>query len=336
MYSVFSVENPLVDVIAHVDRAFLERRGKRPGAMHLIDEEESAGLLAVLPDCRSLPGGSAANTVRGVAWLARQAGRPGVGKGDGDAASAGRPVFNGAVGRDALGDYYADALAKAGVEASLVRSEARTGTSVILVTQDGERTMNTHLGACRLFRPEDLDLERLAHSRALYLTGYLWDTENQRQAAERAASFARSRGIRVAFDLADPWAVERYAERFRAWIPGNVDLLFANREELALLTLAECDGDCMEAARDLAPRVVMKVGAGGCWIGGSEGAPQRVAGEPARLLDTTGAGDAFAAGWLFGMLAGEDCVACARLANRLAAGIVEVEGCDYEALAPFR
>lgn len=326
-HSVFGVENPLVDIIARVDAAFLEARGKRPGTMHLIDEAESAALVAALerPQSgiaapRTLPGGSAANTLRGVAWLNR----------DGGLAA---PVYGGAVGRDSLGDGYLAALRAAGVEPVLVRREARTGTSIILVTPDGERTMNTNLGACRLFRAGDLDLERLARSRVVYLTGYLWDTENQREAAERAADFARSRGIPVAFDLADPWAVERYQERFRDWVPRSVDVLFANGKELALLTGAGCDEDCMDAARGLAPLVVMKVGAGGCWVGGRNmPRAELVPTAAVKPLDTTGAGDAFAGGWLHGQLSGRGPLECARAANRLAGGIVRVYGCDYEAV----
>jgi sugar/nucleoside kinase (ribokinase family) len=319
-HSVFSVENPLVDLIAHVDAPFLAARGKRPGTMHLIDEAESASLAASLAAPRVLPGGSAANTLRGVAWLNRDGMLP-------------PPVFGGAVGRDALGDGYREGLARAGVEPVLVRVEGRTGTSIILVTPDGERTMNTHLGACRQFRTTDLDLDRLARSRLLYLTGYLWDTENQREAAERAADFARSRGIPVAFDLADPWAVERYLERFRDWVPRSVDVLFANGKELALLTGAGCDEDCMGAARDLAPLVVMKVGAGGCWVGGRKSpTAERVPTSAVKPLDTTGAGDAFAGGWLYGQLSGRGPLECARVANRLAGGIVRVYGCDYEAV----
>ncbi len=319
-HSVFSVENPLVDLIAHVDAPFLAARGKRPGTMHLIDEAESASLAAALAAPRTLPGGSAANTLRGFAWLNRDGRLP-------------SPVFGGAVGRDALGDGYRADLARAGVEPALVRVEGRTGTSIILVTPDGERTMNTHLGACRRFRAADLDLDRLARSRLLYLTGYLWDTDNQREAAERAAEFARSRGIPVAFDLADPWAVERYQERFRDWVPRSVDVLFANGKELALLTGAGCDEDCMDAARGLAPLVVMKVGAGGCWVGG-RAAPraERVPTAAVKPLDTTGAGDAFAGGWLYGQLSGREPLECARAANDLAGRVVRVYGCDYEAV----
>jgi sugar/nucleoside kinase (ribokinase family) len=324
---VFSVENPLVDIIARVDAAFLEARGKRPGTMHLIDEAESAALVAALgaPGSgstapRTLPGGSAANTLRGVAWLNR------------DEALA-PPLYGGAVGRDALGDGYRTALRAAGVEPALVRTDARTGTSIILVTPDGERTMNTNLGACRRFRAGDLDLGRLARSRLLYLTGYLWDTDNQREAAEQAAAFARARGIPVAFDLADPWVVERYFERFRDWVPRSVDLLFANGKELALLTGAACDEDCMAAARAIAPVVVMKVGARGCWVGGRDAAtPELVPTQPVKPLDTTGAGDSFAAGWLYAALRGREPAACAKLANAVARGIVGVYGCDYEAV----
>jgi sugar/nucleoside kinase (ribokinase family) len=333
-HSVFSVENPLVDIIARVDAAFLAAQGKRPGTMHLIDEAESAALIAALElprggaaaprggtaAFRTLPGGSAANTLRGVAWLNRQHTLP-------------PPAFGGAVGRDALGEGYRSALATAGVEPVLVHTDARTGTSIILVTPDGERTMNTNLGACRRFRAGDLDLDRLARSRILYLTGYLWDTENQREAAEQAAAFARARGIPVAFDLADPWVVERYHERFREWVPRSVDLLFANGKELALLTGTSCDEDCMEAAKAVAPIVVMKVGARGCWVGGRD-APRTelVPTNAVKPLDTTGAGDSFAGGWLFGMLSGREPVACARLANAVARGIVGVYGCDYEAV----
>jgi sugar/nucleoside kinase (ribokinase family) len=326
-HSVFSVENPLVDFIARVDAAFLEARGKRPGTMHHIDEAQSAALVAALERPRSgfaaprmLPGGSAANTLRGVAWLNR----------DG---ALQPPLYGGAVGRDSLGDGYRAALQTAGVEPALVRAEARTGTSIILVTPVGERTMNTNLGACRLFRANDLDLDRLARSRLLYLTGYLWDTENQREAAEKAASFARAHGIPVAFDLADPWVVERYRDRFRDWVPRSADLVFANGKELALLTGTTCDEDCMAAARAIAPIVVMKVGARGCWVGGRDASPaELVPTEAVKPLDTTGAGDSFAGGWLYGMLRGREPVACARLANAVARGIVGVYGCDYEAV----
>ena len=334
MYSLYGVENPLMDVIAHVDYAFLERFEKSPGTMHLVEYEEVSRLLAEIRAFRTSPGGSAANTARGIAWLSGDEGHAlcdsVLGRHVRQAAPPLAPVFNGAIGRDPRGDEFASLIAGAGVHAALVRKDTPTGTSVILVTPDGERTMNTFLGACRDFQVEDLDLKRLAASRMLYLTGYLWDTENQRRAAERAAQFAREEGraISVAFDLADPFAVRRYAEKFRAWIPGRVDVLFGNRDELALLTGGSCDEDCVSDAAEFAPVVVLKMGERGCLVGW-DGRHEVVQGVPVKALDTTGAGDAFAAGFLYGRLQGESPVDCARLANAVAARIVSVEGCSY-------
>jgi len=334
VHSLYGVENPLMDVIAHVDYGFLERFGKAPGAMHLVEYGEVSRLLAEIGSFRTSPGGSAANTTRGIAWLAGGNGRALrdaiLGRPARPSVAPYAPVFNGAIGRDPRGDEFASRIAGAGVHAALVRKDTPTGTSVILVTPDGERTMNTFLGACRDFQVEDLDLERLAVSRMLYLTGYLWDTENQRRAAERAAKFARDDGreITVAFDLADSFAVRRYGEKFRAWIPGRVDVLFGNRDELSLLTGSSCDEDCVADAAGLAPIVVMKMGEKGCMVGW-EGRYETVPGVSVKVVDTTGAGDAFAAGFLHGRLEGASPLDCARLANALAARIVSVEGCSY-------
>jgi sugar/nucleoside kinase (ribokinase family) len=332
VYSLYGVENPLMDVIAHVDFGFLERFGKTAGTMHLVAYEEITRLLAEISSPRTSPGGSAANTARGIAWLSSGEGRE---LRDSVLGRSGRrpvspPAFNGAIGRDARGDEFSSLLTGAGVHAALVRKDTPTGTSVILVTPDGERTMNTFLGACRDFQVGDLDLESLAASRTLYLTGYMWDTENQRRAAEHAAGFAREQGreITVAFDLADPFAVRRYAEGFRSWIPGRVDVLFGNRDELALLTGASCDEDCVSDAAGLAPVVVMKRGEKGCLVGW-DGKFELVPGVAVEVVDTTGAGDAFAAGFLFGRMEGASPVDCARLANAVAARIVSVEGCRY-------
>jgi sugar/nucleoside kinase (ribokinase family) len=334
VYSLYGVENPLMDVIAHVDYPFLQRFGKTPGTMHLVEYEEVSRLLAEIRSPRTSPGGSAANTTRGMAWLSSVEGKAlaqaVLGRPLHQAVPAPAPVFNGAIGRDSRGDEFAAQIAEAGVRPALVRKDTPTGTSVILVTPDGERTMNTFLGACRDFQVGDLALADLAASRMLYLTGYLWDTDNQRAAAERAALFAReeNRSITIAFDLADPFAVRRYAEKFRKWIPGNVDVLFGNRDELALLTGSSCDEDCVSDAAKLAPIVVMKTGEKGCIVA-AEGRYEAVPGVRVNAVDTTGAGDAFAAGFLSGRLEGATPIECARLANAVAARVVSVEGCSY-------
>jgi sugar/nucleoside kinase (ribokinase family) len=317
MHSVYGVENPLMDIISHVDGGCLARLGKKPGTMNLVDCEEARRLRSGLSSFRMIPGGSCANTIRGIAWLGRGM-RP-------------KPVFNGSVGRDATGDAYVESIGAFGVHAAITRKDVETGVSVILVTPDGERTMNTYLGACREFGPGDLDADALSVSRLLHLTGYLWDTENQRRATQRAVEIARGRGATVSLDIADPFVVQRYRAEFLPFIPRYVDILFANREELSLLTGTTCDEDCVEAASSLARTVVMKTGAEGCILG-REGTIERVPGMRVKVRDTTGAGDAFAAGFLYGILEGFDFIRCADIANRLAASIVEVEGCDYLAL----
>jgi sugar/nucleoside kinase (ribokinase family) len=331
VYSLYGVENPLMDVVGHVDHAFLARLGKHPGTMHLVGYEELEALLREVPSPRKMPGGSAANAMRGIAWLASEDGRAlresVLGRTPlSDAALP--PAFSGAVGCDPMGDEFEQQMQSAGVRVALARKSSPTGTSVILVTPDGERTMNTFLGACREFQAADLDPELLSGSRMVYLTGYLWDTENQRLAAEAATSSARKRGIRIAFDLADPFAVRRYGPQFRSWIPGKVDILFGNRDELSILTGASCDEDCAAEAATLAPIVVMKVGAGGCLVAAG-GSVEQVPGVAVSVVDTTGAGDAFAAGFLFARLAGADPLTSARLANLLASRVVGMEGCCY-------
>jgi sugar/nucleoside kinase (ribokinase family) len=333
-FSVFGVENPLMDIIAHVDHGFLQRLRKQPGSMHLVDNVEIEALRRELPSARMMPGGSAANTVRGVAWLSSPAGHVVLRQfrelrlgGPADMP----PVFNGAVGRDSLGDTFVERITAAGVSPSIVRKSTPTGTSVILVTPDGERTMNTYLGACRDFGPQDLDLERLGRSQILYLTGYLWDTANQENAARMAVE-SRGEGTTravVAFDLADSFAVRRSGDAFRSWMPGHVDVLFGNRDEIAILTGASCDEDCVKEAGRFAPLIVMKIGERGCLLW-HEGKYEQVSGVPVQVVDTTGAGDAFAAGFLFGMLQGAEPVVCARLANVIASRIVGREGCSYD------
>jgi sugar/nucleoside kinase (ribokinase family) len=319
VFSVYGVENPLMDIIAHVDFSFLESLGKKPGTMNLVEYGEVERLLASVSPSKRIPGGSCANTIRGVAWMSRGKELP-------------PPVYNGSVGEDETGSAYIESIGNIGVSTAIVRKKTATGVSLILVTPDGERTMNTYLGACRDFQPEDLDLDRLARSRILHLTGYLWDTENQRKAAEKAVETAKSKGITVSFDLADPFAVQRYRQNFLPFIPEFVDVLFANREEMGLLTSTDCEEDCVAEALPLAPIVIMKNGAKGCYVCFSGRAVRVPTTAAKRVVDTTGAGDSFAAGYLFGMLRNLDPVECAGTANGLAGSIVGVEGCDYLAL----
>jgi fructokinase len=237
------------------------------------------------------------------------------------------------VGGDAEGRDFDRLLNGAGVRSFLVfKKEQPSGVSVILVSPDHERTMFTYLGACRLLDRADLPLDAVKRASYVYLTGYNWDTPNQEKAAKAAAEAVKSAGGKVCLDVADPFVAVRYGDSFRSWIPGNLDILFANRDELAALTAVKSgDEDILRAAAAYAPLVVMKTGGEGCAIL-EGGRIRRVAGETVQAIDTTAAGDSFAAGFLFGLLLGKDIELCGKLANRLASRMVTVEGCDYSRL----
>ncbi len=312
--------NPLMDVLSHIDEKVLKEVGAHPGSMNLVDFEQADSMLRRLRNesgpLHVLPGGSGANTARGYSWLNRDTRLP-------------PPVFFGAVGDDDMGKQYRKKLEEAGVKSGLVEKGERTGFSAIAVTPDGERTMFTHLGACRHFAPGDVDFSLIAEASALHLTGYMWDTENQRLVAQRAAETAARADTVVSLDLADPFVVTRYRELFIDWIPRRVDLLFGNRDEFALLCgTSESDEAILARAAEYAPLVVMKVGSRGAYVSGT-GGTELVPGYPVAVRDTTGAGDSFAGAFLYAYLQGETPAACARLGNRLAAAIVTVEGCDY-------
>jgi sugar/nucleoside kinase (ribokinase family) len=218
----------------------------------------------------------------------------------------------------------------------LARKHTPTGSSVIVVTPDSQRTMFTYLGACRDLDTRDVDLPRARAARVLHTTGYMWDTENQEEAARRAVAAARAGHSMVSFDVADPFVVRRSFDSLVDWIPGNVDVLFANDEELQALTGTRGQHeDVLRAAAAFAPTVAMKIGKRGCMVI-HEGTVISAEAYPAERVDTTGAGDAFAAGYLYGLLHGMGTAACAAIANAFAASIVSVDGCNYDALEGAR
>ena len=318
MYSVYAIENPLMDYIMHEGYGFLERFGARPGTMQLVEHGVFESILAASSGYSVVPGGSGANTARALSMLI------------GPDASMGRPCYSGGIGRDGAGREFITIMNGLGIATAMATKDESTGVSAIVVTPDHERTMFTRLGACRNFSPADLSMEFLDNSRYLYSTGYMWDTEPQKEALFAAVDRARAAGIPVCFDLADPFVVDRYHGDLRSWVTGRVDVLFANRQELARVT--ECDGTDFEIMREasrLAPVVVMKIGKGGC-LTQHKGRLAHAAGETVTCVDTTGAGDSFAAGFLYGLIAGKDIADCARLGNRIAARIVSVEGCRYD------
>ncbi len=320
MPEIYGIGNPLMDIVMNGTHADLDELGVDPGSMNLVDGVFQREVLGRGRAPVRLPGGSAANTMRGIAFLA-------------DDARTVTVRYGGAVGRDEIGTAFGQQLSELGIIPLLAQVDELTGTSAILVTPDYERTMFTHLGACRSFSAADVDDTELGRADWVYFTGYMWDTKNQEEAARHAVERAHRTGTKIAFDIADPFVVERYRDQLHDFLPGKIDLLFGNREELRRLT--GIDGEASEIARaalEIAPMVALKTGSDGCVLA-VEGSIVAVPAFDVETRDTTGAGDAFAGGFLFALLIGESPLAAAKLANRLAAGIVTVPGCHYEQLS---
>ena len=282
---VLCIGNAIVDVIADADDAFLAEQGLAKNAMRLIDQEEAVRLYGLMGPGREVSGGSAGNTAAGVAALGLKAG------------------FIGQVASDELGDIYRHDIEAQGVE-FLVEARGDVGAtarSLILVTPDAHRTMNTFLGAAQCLESSAIDRDRIAEAEILYLEGYLWDPEVPRRAMEAAMEAAHSAGRKVAFTLSDTFCVDRHRSGFwdLLW-DGKVDILFANEAE----AMAMAATDDVEQAKAVLSKavpllVVTKSEKGASAISGNARAD--IPAEPiGKLVDTTGAGDLFAAGFLAG------------------------------------
>lgn len=321
MPGIYGIGNPLMDIVMSGTYEDLARLGVSPGSMNLVENELQEKVLRSGRDPIRLPGGSAANTLRGITFLSTL-----------PAGSAIDIRYGGAVGADSMGDQFARGLTQMGIETRLAIVDAPTGSSAILVTPDFERTMFTHLGACRLFCSQDIDEDVLVESSWFYCTGYMWDTTEQEQAAKRAIDIARGNAVKVSFDIADPFVVERYRDQLVEYLPGQIDLLFGNEEELSRLTRSDgLPEEIARAARKFAPVVVLKIGERGCVVASDSGV-LHIEGFAVEARDTTGAGDAFAGGFLYALLSGGALAQAARLANRLAASVVTAQGCRYDIL----
>ncbi len=322
---VLAIGNAIVDVIADADDDFLDSHGMTKASMRLVDGDEAERIYAAMGPGRELSGGSAANTVAGLAALGL------------------RTAFVGQVGKDELGDIFAHDIRSLGVDfRTPPRADAGpTGTCLILVTPDAQRTMNTSLGAAQKLDSSAIDENAIANARIVYLEGYLWDPEEPRAAMEKAIRIARHAGTKVAFTLSDGFVVERHRADFLRLIDeGKIDILFANEQEFLHLSQST---DLLPAVRNFASKVPMLVvtrsehGALAC--SGEDHA--RVPAEPIeRLVDTTGAGDLFAAGFLAGQARGKSLEDSLRLGAIAAAEVIQHYGArpelDLAALAaPF-
>ncbi|MCH7862084.1 MAG: adenosine kinase, partial [Proteobacteria bacterium] len=289
-YDVVAIGNAIVDILAQAEDSFIEEIGVAKGSMQLIFSPEDAdALYAKMGPGREISGGSAANTVAGIAAL------------------GGRTAFIGQVADDQLGQVFAHDIRAAGVDfdTAVRPGQPATARCLIFVTPDGQRTMNTFLGASQFLPAAALDEALIANGAILYLEGYLWDPEEPRAAMRKAIEIARAAGRKVAFTLSDVFCISRHGDDFRKLIEdGMIDILFANENEL----LALCEREEFEAAVQhlhgkVPVLVVTRSEKGAIALVGDERV--EVPAEPiARLVDTTGAGDMFAAGFLHGQAQG--------------------------------
>ncbi|WP_169313536.1 adenosine kinase [Spirochaeta africana] len=309
-----------MDSIHQVSAGAIEDLGFEPGSMNLITAEQQGAIAAVGTPLRVTAGGSCANTLRGAACLASRFG------------ADLRCIYSGAVGHDTQGGQFESILHRSGVESHLRKKPAAaTGTSTILVSPDGQRTMFTQLEACRLFQPGDVDHTAIASADILYFTGFMWDTPNQEEALRQAMQTAQAHDVQIVIDIADIFVADRYRDKLMEVVPQYAAYVLCNEQELAsLLGQRDVDrGTLLQLARQIPVSWLVKVGSEGCFLVNADGIRQ-VPGVPTRVVDTTGAGDAFAAGFLFYRLAGAGEIEALQGANALASAIVAIEGCVYE------
>ena len=316
-FDVFALGNPLYDLQVQVSDTLLGSLGFTKGGVLLIDQDQYDQLipkLAGLP-IHATPGGSAANTTIGVQLLGGQA------------------CYTGKIGADAYGDAYRTGLLARGVQANLGVGSLLTGLSVILITPDAQRTMFTFLGACRELSAADVNPEDIRKSRYLYVTGYLWDTDSQKEAVLFAMEQARKFEVPIAMSLSDPFCVHRHKADFRQIVERHVDLLFGNQEEMEVFTDTTSPEAAIEAIRPLCEIAVVTMSASGSYIAHGE-LLHRVDAFAVEAIDTTGAGDMYAAGLLYGLTHGLDLPKTGTLASYVSAQVVAQMGPRLEWLDP--
>lgn len=313
-YDVVGIGNAIVDIIGRCDDAFLKSRALTKGGMQLVDAAVVGELYKGMGPAVEISGGSAANTIVGVASF------------------GGKAAFIGKVSDDEFGRIFAHDIRAAGVafETPAAKGGAPTARSLILVTPDGERTMNTFLGVSPELDQGALDAAVIGAGRIVYLEGYLFDRAEAKAAFRQAASIAAKAGRQVALTLSDGFCVDRHRDEFRSLIKEQVDILFANESEIKSLYQTESfDEAAKQASRDVKLAVLTR-SAKGAVIQADGRSIAVAAAAVAKVVDTTGAGDLYAAGFLFGHASGRDLETCGKLGSLAAAEIISHLGARPE------
>src|SRR3954471_22193043 len=307
-YDVLGIGNAIFDVLVQTDEGFLARHGMTKGGMALIDEARAAAIYKDMGPATEMSGGSGANTIVGVAGFGA------------------RTAFIGKVKADQIGTLYTHDIRSAGVafETRAAADGPATGCSYILVTPDGERTMNTYLGAAQDLNPSDIDDAQIAASRIVYLEGYLWDPKNAKEAFVKASTIAHGAGRQVALTLSDAFCVDRFRGEFLDLMrTGTVDLVFANEAELhSLYETSDFETGLKQLRVDVKLGVVTR-SEKGCVVASRQGVIAVPAFPVERIIDSTGAGDLFAAGFLFGLSRNAGYENAARLGALAAAEVIQ-------------
>jgi sugar/nucleoside kinase (ribokinase family) len=307
-YDVLGIGNAIFDVLVKTDEKFLSRHGMTKGGMSLIDEARAASIYRDMGPATEMSGGSAANTIVGIAGFGARA------------------AYVGKVKDDQIGRLYTHDIRAAGVafDTSPASDGPATGCSYILVTDDGERTMNTYLGAAQELTADDIDADEVAGAKIVYLEGYLWDPKSAKEAFVKAATIAHGAGREVALTLSDAFCVDRYRDEFLELMrKRTVDLVFANEAELhSLYQTSDFDTALRELRKDTKLGVVTR-SEKGCIVVSDDGVVAVPAFAIDRLVDTTGAGDLFAAGFLVGLVRNAGYENAGRLGALAAAEVIQ-------------
>lgn len=312
---VVAIGNAIVDVIARQQDGFLAEHGIEKGAMTLIDTEQAENLYAAMGPGIEMSGGSAANTAAGLAGLGATA------------------AYVGKVASDQLGQVFRHDITAQGVrfETAADAEGAPTARCLILVTPDAQRSMNTFLGACVNLTPADVDEEVIARAKLVYLEGYLWDPPQAKEAFLKAARIAHETGGKVALSLSDPFCVDRHREEFVELVKHHVDVLFANEQEIMSLYQTDTFDEALQKVRwEVEITALTRSEKGSVAIDRDE--IHILDAEPvAEVIDSTGAGDLFAAGFLHGLAQDRDIATCARMGGICAAEIIAHVGARPQA-----
>jgi sugar/nucleoside kinase (ribokinase family) len=312
-FDVAGLGNAIVDVLAPVEEQFLLDHSIAKGVMTLIDEHRAHALHGALKEPREIAGGSGANTMAGFASL------------------GGKGVYAGKVRKDRLGEAFRASMQDLGVHFTTAPAEDGPSTAVciVAVTPDEQRSMSTYLGAAQEFSVADLNVEEIESAAITYIEGYLWDPPSARQACIKAMEIAHKAGNKVAFTMSDPFLIGRYGDEFRARLD-SFDIVFANEEEAKALFEVDTFDEVLQAARKHKGIKALTRSEKGCVIAHGSEVHVVDAHPVAKVLDTTGAGDQFAAGFLYGLTHGKRLAECGKLGGLAAAEVISHYGARPE------